>query len=97
MAGIKALRKIQLGRESTAGTEVNASTVWRGMGTLTDNLELTHVEEDIGFISPVDRTYIAKTEGAITFEDTPATFEQIPILFEAGIDTVAGSQDGAGS
>jgi len=30
MAGIKALRKVQLGRESVAGTAVAATTVWRG-------------------------------------------------------------------
>jgi len=38
-AGIKALRKIQLGRESTAGTKVDADIVWRGTGVIQDNLE----------------------------------------------------------
>lgn len=97
MAGIKALSKIQLGREVTPGTEVVATTVWRGMGALADNLEFVEVEEDIGFISPVNRTYISKFEGGITFVDTPATFQQILHLLDAGIGSNAGVADGAGT
>jgi len=40
MPGIKALRKIQLGKETVAGTIVAATDIWRGMGTLQNLAEL---------------------------------------------------------
>ena len=40
MAGIKALRKIQMGPESTKGTPVPATSIWRGMGLLEDLREV---------------------------------------------------------
>lgn len=96
--GIKALRKIQLGEETTAaGTAIDATTIWRGQGSYQDDLELTFVEEDIGFISGVDRTYIAKLGGTLTMDDTPATFEQIGYLLGAGVKDVSGVADGPGS
>ena len=95
--GVKALKKIQLGVESTPGTPVAATTIWRGMGSIADESEITFVEEDVGLLSGTDRTYIAKLMSALTLEDVPATFEQLPYLFEMGIETVAGVQDGAGT
>ncbi len=50
MAGIKALRKIQLGREANAGTAVAATAIWRGMGTIEDTREVVVAEEDVGII-----------------------------------------------
>lgn len=98
MPGIKALRKLQLGRETTAGTAVAASTLWRGVGALKDNRPVTYVEEDIGIISGADRSYIAQIDGQITLEETPANFEQIVHIFEAGIRTVGtGVADSTGS
>ena len=46
MAGSRALRKIQLGKETTAGIAVAATTLWRGMGTVKDNREVVFPEED---------------------------------------------------
>lgn len=98
MAGIRALRKIQLGAETTAGTTVAATTVWRGTGTLEDRREVKFPEEDVGYISGVDRTYVPKLLGALALEETPATFEQLPYIFEAGIKAVgSGVADGSGS
>lgn len=98
MAGIKALRKIQLGRETTAGTAVPCSTIWRGMGMLDDQREVVFVDEDVGYIGGVDRTYIPKLAGAISLESMPATFEQLPHIFEAGIKAVgSGVVDTGGS
>lgn len=96
--GIRKLRKIQLGRETTAGTAVAATALWRGIGTLEDNLSQKEVEEDIGFLSPLDRFYISSYLGKLQFENIPATYEQIPYILEAGVKAVnTGSSDGSGS
>jgi hypothetical protein len=83
--GIKVLRKLQLGRETTAGTAVPATTVWRGMGVLEDQRDHVFVEENIGVMGGVDRSYQPKLLGALSLESVPATFEQLPYLFEMGI------------
>lgn len=97
MAGIKALRQIQLGRETTAGTAVNCTTLWRGKGVLDDQRELTFPEEDIGYLSGVDRSYIAKLYGVIGLESVEATFEQTPHIFDMSIGNATPVQDGSGS
>ncbi len=98
MAGLKSLRKLQLGREVTAGTEVAATTLWRGSGALQDDIEIVFVDEDIGVFSGSDRTYVSKFGGSLTMDETPASFQQVGYLFDAGIELIAsGSADGAGS
>lgn len=98
MPGIKALRRIQLAKEVTAGTRVKGATLWRGTGTLKNDLEVVNPIEDIGIVMPTDRTYIPRTGGTLTLEATPATFEQLPYLFEMGVKAVAtGSSDTAGT
>lgn len=97
MAGIRAFRKIQLGRETTAGTAVAATTIWRGVGTIEDQRELTVVEEDIGFFSGGDRSYISKLYAALSMDETPATFEQLPYILEAGVKAVQTGASGGGS
>ena len=84
--GIKKLRKIQLGKETTAGTAVDATTVWRGMGTIEDGLEKVFVDEDIGYKSGVDRTYIPKVEARLDLDEIPATYEQILHILEAAVE-----------
>jgi len=86
--GIKALRRIQIGLETTAGTNAAATTYWRGVGTLQDNREVTFPEEDVGYLSGVDRTYVAKLEAELEMEETEATFEQLPIVLSAGVKNV---------
>jgi len=96
--GIKALRRIQLGKEATAGTIVKATTLWRGTGTLDNDQEVVNPMEDIGIVMPTDRTYIPRTGGILTIEATPATFEQLPYLLEMGVKAVAtGSSDSTGT
>lgn len=97
MSGIKALRKIQLGREVTPGTIVAATTIWRGLGTIEDQREPVIPDEDVGFLSGVDRSYIAQIGGGLSLESVEATFEQIPHIFEMGIKTVTPTADGSGS
>lgn len=88
--GIKALRTIELGQEATTapGTPVAGSTLWRGEGTLDDQRQVIHPDEDIGYLSGVDRSYIPKVEAQIAFSDTPATFEQLPYILEAGVEAI---------
>ncbi len=97
MAGIKALRKIYLGRESTAGTEVDATTLWRGTGTIDDQLVQVFPDEDIGYISGVDRSYIPKVLAGLTMDETPCTFEQVVHLLEAGVKTASPVTTGGGN
>jgi hypothetical protein len=100
MAGIKALRKIQLGKEASTDHDagVAATTIWRGMGTLEDLSEYTVPEEAIGLMVESDRLYCAKALAAITFEEVEATFEQLPHIFEAGIMLATPTTDtGTGS
>lgn len=97
MSGIRALRKIQMGRETTAGTNIVATTIWHGIGTLEDTTETTFKEEDIGYLSGVDDAYIARVGGKLEMDSVEATFEQTPHVLEAGVKTVTPVADGAGS
>lgn len=97
MPGIKALKKLLLGREATAGTIVPTTTTWRGMGSLEDMREPEFPEEDIGYLSGTDRSYISFIEGGLDLESTPATFEQLPHILEMGVKTATPVQDGTGS
>lgn len=98
MAGGKWAQKIQIGVESTSGTAVPATTVLRTEGgNLEDRREVVFVPESTGIATPTNRTYIAKFEGALSVAESPATFEQLPHIFEAGVAAEVGTQDGAGS
>jgi len=98
MAGIKALRKIQLGVEVTPGTAVAATAIWRGMGTIEDQREVVFSQEDVGYVGGLDRTHVPKLLAAISMDETEATFEQLPYILAAGVkNVVAGAADGSGS
>lgn len=97
MAGIVAGRFIQLGQEGTAGSEANATAIYRGLATWTDETEVVFAEENVAYESGVDRTYIPKVGALAEFDEHEATFQQIRYWFDAGIDNVAGVQDGAGA
>lgn len=93
--GIKALRRIQGGAESTAGTAVPATWIWRGTGTGKDNSKITFVEEDIGLLSDALRTYKAETGGELTLEGV-ASFEQLGYFYQSGVYATTPTTD-AGS
>jgi len=98
MAGVKPLRKIQLGLEATAGTAVAATTIWRGMGMIQDGIEPVQVEEDLGLLVPSDRSYVPYLAAEFEMDEVEATFEQLPYILSAGIeDVVTGAADGVGS
>ena len=95
---IRSLRKIQIGRETTAGTAVAATRLWRGVGVIEDQLEVVFPQEDVGYVSHLDRSYIPKKLASIELEETEATFEQLPILCTAGIKQLyTGVRDGSGT
>lgn len=97
MSGIKALRKIQLARETTAGAITAATTVWRGMGALEDKRETKFPEEDVGILPITSRNYVPKLFGSIAMDSVEATYEQAPHIFEAAIKAATPAQDGSGS
>jgi len=97
MAGITALRKIRLGKQTVIGTTVAPSTTWRGMGLAKDLREVKIVDEQIGIAIPSNRTYIPKLEGEVTFDPIEATYQQLPYILEAGIKLVTPAADGVGS
>lgn len=97
MAGIRKLRFIQLGKETTAGTEVNATAIWRGTGTIKDDREVVFPEEDVGYKVPTGRVYTPKVLATLELDETPATYEQILHLLEMGIEEDAPAQDGSGA
>ncbi len=99
MAGVDGFRKMQLGPESTAGTAVAATAIWRGKAGMPDDQRVTaFAEEDIGYASGDDRTYVPMLDAKLAFPETALTFEQGPYLGEAGIKAVGtGVADGAGS
>ena len=96
MAGSRALRKIQIGKETTAGTNVDATTIWRGMGVIHDQRDRVFPKEDVGVLGGTDRSYTARYWSDLTLDSVEATFEQLPYVFEAGVKTAAASADGAG-
>lgn len=97
MAGSKALRKLQLGKESVAGTPVAATTIWRGMGMLKDQREKNYPEENVGIMGGTLRSYVARQWGELSMPAVEATYEQLPYLFEAGVAIETPTQDGTGS
>lgn len=95
--GIKALRRIQFGKESTAGTKVQPTALWRGEGTLKNDLLVVNPVEDIGLVIDTNRGYIPSKGGTLTLEPTPFTFEQFPYLCTMGIKALTtGVADGGG-
>jgi hypothetical protein len=98
--GVKTLRKVQFGKESTAayGTKVKASAVWRGEGTIKNDQLVVNPVEDIGIAIDTDRAYIPSKGGTLNLESTPATFEQLPYPLAMGIKNVtSGTSDSTGS
>lgn len=96
--GVKSLRRIQLGKESSAGTKIKATTKWRGEGTLKDDRVIVNPPEDIGVIPDTTRAYTPSEGGTLTLESTPATFEQVGYPLAMGIkDVTAGTSDSTGS
>ena len=97
-AGVKTLRKVQLGRETTPGTSVATTSIWRGPAVMPqDDVVKTRPEENVGLSSLTTRQYTPSKLASLAFPATPATFQQILHPFEGGIKAVTPSADGVGS
>jgi len=95
--GVKALRRIQFAYETTTGTAEATTEIWRGTGVLNDERAIVFPEEDVGSYMPRNRSYIPQLAGTVTLDDTPATFEQLPVMFSIGIENVnTGTVDSSG-
>lgn len=97
--GIKRLQRIQLGKETTAGTLVAATARWRGTGaTLSDDRKLEIVDELTGYMGGVDRTIVTQNMGGLALSETPITPEQAQYLFAMGMGgPTTGATDGPGT
>lgn len=95
--GIKALRKVQLGGESVIGTAVAPTVIWRGTGGMPkSDLTIQTPEEDVGIYGGTNRHFVSKIQGSFILDEVPATFEQLPLLLEAGIKAATPAADGPG-
>lgn len=97
MPGIRALRKLQVGREgaqssSDAGINAAATALLRFEGVWQDDQEIVFPLENVGYISGRDRTYTNRYMGTMAMSG-PATFEQLPYILEASIATVSPTSD----
>jgi len=98
MAGIRKLRKMQFGREATAGTAVNCERVWRGPVNSIEALdEIEFVEEDVANFGGHNRTCKLSQGAQLTIPDTQFNFLQFLHVCEMGIKTVSPSADGDGT
>ena len=83
---ITALRELQLGKETTAGTAVAATVVYQGQGIGKDESPIEHIPQDIGQMVPKPRSMTPRSDATVTFDPAPATFEQLGYWFDAGIE-----------
>jgi len=99
MGVAQSTRKLQLGAESSPGTKLAATTIWRGtVSTLTDERKIHRIPEHIGVLAPTNRTQTLLLGGTMTMPSQVATFEQLPYIGAAGIKNItSGTADGAGS
>lgn len=86
MPGIKNLRRLQIGKETTdaPGTAVNATAMLWLNGLWLDERTVTFPEEYTGIIGGRDRNHTDAYLGTMTM-DGEATFEQLPYILEASI------------
>lgn len=96
--GVILLSKIQIGGETTAGSAVAADVIFRGETSfLDDQREVMMVDENIGYLSKVDRVITPKLLGYATIPFT-MNFEQVGHVLCAGVEkVVTGVTDTGGS
>ncbi len=96
--GLKKLRKLNFGPESTAGSAVDEAHTWRGQGTIEDTRETVFLEEDVGRLMGYDKTYVPVKGANLVLEETPLSYEHAVWVFGMGINwqTTGGTAGTAG-
>lgn len=94
--GVTAARKLQFGRETTAGTAVAATFVWPGMGMISPDIDVKNVAQNDGNFQPTNLYYIPRVGATIELDPVEATFDLLPHILEMGIMTATPAQDGTG-
>jgi hypothetical protein len=96
--GIKALSRIEIGRETTAGTAVAADVLLQAEGMVKDAQDRAFPVEGSEFIFPTAQSYIRKEGVEITIDDSPVYSETIGHILGMGIaGGVAAASDGSGN
>ena len=93
--GTAPYNSVQMGRESTAGTAVAATTIWRGPFGAPEDTRIRKIkEEDIGLLVSEELNYDTRLGATLAMPAAELTFEQVTHLLEASIKTATPS--GAG-
>lgn len=86
--GTKPYNSVQLGKESTPGTSVPATTIWRGPYGSPEDARIRKIkEEDVGYLVPAELSYDTRLGAKLAMPSCELTFEQLPHILEAGIMT----------
>lgn len=94
----KAFQVLQMGAETTKGTNVAADIIFRGPGgVMRDARDTVFKDENIAIVGGVDETYTPKVLAEIETAETEVSFEQFPHVLEASILSETPAQDGVGS
>ncbi len=85
VAGIRALRKIQLGKETTPGGAGTVNTRLVGkLGMKLDQKYYRPEDLETGRLSSYERSFIVGEQAALPFE-ADATYEQLPFLLSMSV------------
>lgn len=91
-------RKAQGGLETTPGTAVAATFIWPGpVEWINDESVQVEVEEDDGKFFPSGRNYVPRKGATWEMAETVATFETLPYVFCAAIESVVTGTPDAGT
>ena len=86
---------VQMGRESTKGTAVAATTIWRGPFGAPEDTRIRKIkEEDVGTLVAAELAYDTRLGATLAMPSTELTFEQVTHLLEAGILTATPTGSG---
>lgn len=84
--------RITFGRETTPGTAVNATVIWRGpFASIEDARTVVIVDENVGLLINAERSYTSQYLARLAMPATELTFAQVPHILEAGVKTVSPS------
>lgn len=98
MPGVKALAKVQMGKESTQGQAVAATFKWPGpFAPMDDQMTLIFPDIAAGNFGGVPHGFISAYKGIVQMPQQPAAFETLPVIVAAGLDGAAATPAGPGS